>query len=292
MVLSWGVLEALRCLKALYSFWGNSLFKRCSTDTNSPQELLADMRNHKVRAAHLINHGELCDPQWKPRCWPLVPAEETLRTQAMFPSKQEQIQGSVYTFNLSFLLRFRKSLTVAGKLTVPVCPGLLLHAWQHSWLCWSLSQWLLLPLCPPTRGPSLKHQQWLLGRKKKNVHVSKENNSSHSLGWCHLECPVGCGSLTGLHPARVVGQSIAQLLDEGIHTRFYFSKQPASLQLLVRQGICLWAYCLLRLHFSVNCLFIPFGHFYIGLSFLLQIFLFSLWFLIWLMLFFFTMEIF
>lgn len=34
MVLSWGVLEALRCLKALYSFWGNSLFKRCSTDTS------------------------------------------------------------------------------------------------------------------------------------------------------------------------------------------------------------------------------------------------------------------
>lgn len=208
VVLSWGVLEALRCLKAFYSFWGNSLFKRCSTDTNSPQELLADMRNHKVRAAHLINHGELRDPQWKPRSWPPVPAEGTLRTQVMFPSKQEQIQGSVYTFNLSFLLWFRKSLMVAGKLTVPVCPGLLLHAWQHSWLCWSLSQWLLLPLCPQTRGPSLKHQQWLLGRKK-NVHVSKENNSSHSLGWCHLECPVGCGSLTGLHPAGVVGQTIA-----------------------------------------------------------------------------------
>ena len=36
-------------------------------------------------------------------------------------------------------------------------------------------------------------------------------------------------------------------------------------------------------------LFISFGHFYIGLSFLLQIFLFSLWFLIWLMVFFFSL---
>lgn len=52
--------------------------------------------------------------------------------------------------------------------------------------------------------------------------------------WCHLERPVGRGSLTGLRPARVVGQSRAQLPDEGIHTGLYFSKQPAFLQLLVR----------------------------------------------------------
>lgn len=177
-VLSWGIPEALRCLKALYSFWGNSLLRDVA---QTPTVLKSSSLTWEIIKweQHIWLISGTMWPQWEPGCWPLVPAEGTLGTQAVLPSKQEQIPGSVHTVNHSFLLRFRKSLLLAGKLTVPACPGLLLHAWPHSWLCWSLSQWLPSPLCPPTRGPSLKHQQWLLGRKKKNVQVSKESNSSH-----------------------------------------------------------------------------------------------------------------
>lgn len=104
MTLPWSALEAVRCLKAIYSFWGSNLRKYRQTLTIL-QELLADMRNLQERAAHLINHGDRTDPQWGPTCGPPVPAEDTQDTFSVFT--QTGIKTGLSVHISQFLLRFR-----------------------------------------------------------------------------------------------------------------------------------------------------------------------------------------
>lgn len=67
MVLPWGVLEALRYLKPIYSFWENNLLRNVALTLTILQAVLGDVRNLHVRAAHLIN-WDLSDPQWVSMC--------------------------------------------------------------------------------------------------------------------------------------------------------------------------------------------------------------------------------
>lgn len=66
MVLPRGVLEALRYLKSIYSYWENNLLRNVALTLTILQVVLGDVRNH-VRAAHLIN-WDLSDPQWVSLC--------------------------------------------------------------------------------------------------------------------------------------------------------------------------------------------------------------------------------
>ena len=76
----------------------------------------------------------------------------------------------------------------------------------------------------PVSWVSLKLQQWLSGRK--DIQVSKVNNSSHSLGWSHLERPVGCGSLTGSCPGGVCGAE-GSTAPGGMHSNLLLFLQTA-----------------------------------------------------------------
>lgn len=187
----------------------------------------------------------MCDSRW-----------QDINSASIQPGINPRMSGHIS----QILLRFKKSLPVAGVLTVPVYPGLLLRGWRHLWRFGSLSRWLPLPLCPPSPEPSWRLRQWLSGRKEECL-VSKVNVSSHLLGQYHLEWPLGRGRLPGSCPGRApVGCRAAKLLEECVPILFCFSQWLTFLQLWL--SICSWVYCLLRLHFPVNGLIL-------GLSFLL-----------------------
>lgn len=236
MVLPRGVLEALRYLKSIYSYWENNLLRNVALTLTILQAVLGDVRNLHVRAAHLIN-WDLSDPQWVSLC------DSRWHKQHFYPTRNKSRDECTH---FTDFIEIQEESASAGRAHCPSLPRP-----SAAWVTAFVTVWVTVSV---TSFTTLSPVSWAF-LKASAMAVRKKRGMSGEQSKCFqplarpMSPGVACGTWQSLWlvPGTIPNGMQGSKAPGGMCSNFVLFLPVTCFPSAMI--ICSWVYCLLRLHF-------------------------------------------